>query len=183
MVKSNHTNIVSNGYFLDHPERIIHTDAKRDTDPYGKPAMVYTHSGGVEGIATDLYQMLSADLSARLDLERYNGIKEKRQETRQTIVVQPMQTEAKKEEKSVQLKAEPVQAVAQEVESKRPEAPVMDLYDLFGYTQEERRLAERGLKPERRKAVSPKGRKPYSQHCSPSRRAERRKRRKKKAEK
>ena len=48
-VKSNHTNIVSNGYFLDHPERIIHTDAKRDTDPYGKPAMVYTHSGGVEG--------------------------------------------------------------------------------------------------------------------------------------
>ena len=73
MVKSNHTNIVSNGYFLDHPERIIHTDAKRDTDPYGKPAMVYTHSGGVEGIATDLYQMLSADLSARLDLERYNG--------------------------------------------------------------------------------------------------------------
>ena len=48
--------------------------------------MVYTHSGGVEGIATDLYQMLSADLSARLDLERYNGIKEKRQETRQTIV-------------------------------------------------------------------------------------------------
>ena len=27
VVKSNHTNIVSNGYFLDHPERIIHTDA------------------------------------------------------------------------------------------------------------------------------------------------------------
>ena len=159
VVKSNHTNIVSNGYFLDHPERIIHTDAKRDTDPYGKPAMVYTHSGGVEGIATDLYQMLSADLSARLDLERYNGIKEKRQETRQTIVVQPMQTEAKKEEKSVQLKAEPVQAVAQEVESKRPEAPVMDLYDLFGYTQEERRLAERGLKPERKKSGKSKGKK------------------------
>ena len=75
VVKSNHTNISTNGYFLDHPERIIHTDAKRDTDPYGKPAMVYTHSSGVEGIATDLYQMLSADLSARLDLERYNGIK------------------------------------------------------------------------------------------------------------
>ena len=111
------------------------------------------------GIATDLYQMLSADLSARLDLERYNGIKEKRQETRQTIVVQPMQTEAKKEEKSVQLKAEPVQAVAQEVESKRPEAPVMDLYDLFGYTQEERRLAERGLKPERKKSGKSKGKK------------------------
>ena len=168
VVKSNHTNISTNGYFLDHPERIIHTEAKRDTDPYGKPAMVYTHSGGVEGIATDLYQMLSADLSARMDLERYNGIKEEKQDTRQTIVVQPqtqevqpIQPEVKKEEKSVQ-------AASQEVESKRSEAPIMDLYDLFGYT---------------RKAVSSKGRKPCSLHCLPCRRAERRKREKKKAEK
>lgn len=83
--------------FFDHPEYIIHTDAKRDTDPYGKPAMVYTHSGGVEGIATDLYRILSADLSARLDLERYNGVKGERQEPRQVIVVQPAQAEAKKE--------------------------------------------------------------------------------------
>ena len=70
VVKNNHTGISTNGYFFDHPEYIIHTEAKRDTDPYGKPAMVYTHSGGVEGIATDLYRILSADLSARLDLER-----------------------------------------------------------------------------------------------------------------
>ena len=108
-----------NNYYKTHPDRIIHTDAKRDTDPYGKPAMVYTHSGGVEGIATDLYRMLSADLSARLDLERYNGIKGERQETRKAIVVQPqvgvtqsqvqvqpMQPEVKREEN-------PVQAVAQ----------------------------------------------------------------------
>ena len=159
VVKSNHTNISTNVYFLDHPDRIIHTEAKRDTDPYGKPAMVYTHSGGVEGIATDLYQMLSADLSARLDLERYNGIKEEKQDTRQTIVVQPqtqevqpIQPEVKKEEKSVQ-------TASQEVESKRSEAPIMDLYDLFGYTQEERRLAERGLKPERKKSGKSKGKK------------------------
>ena len=78
-----------NNYYKNHPERIIHTDAKRDTDPYGKPAMVYTHSGGVEGIAMDLYRMLSEDLSARLDLERYNGVKSERQETRKAIVVQP----------------------------------------------------------------------------------------------
>ena len=180
VVKNNHTNIVTNGYFLDHPEHIIHTDAKRDTDPYGKPAMVYTHSGGVEGIATDLYQMLSADLSARLDLERYNGIKGERQETRQTIVVQPqvevaqpqvqpMQSEVKKEENPIQPEAESMQAVAQEVESKRSEAPVMDLYDLFGYTQEERRMAERGLKPERKKGGKSKRRKQQEQSLfSPS---------------
>ena len=158
-----------NNYYKTHPDRIIHTDAKRDTDPYGKPAMVYTHSGGVEGIATDLYRMLSADLSARLDLERYNGIKGERQETRQTIAVQPAQTEVKREENPVQLKAEPVQAITQEVETKRPEVPVMDLYDLFGYTQEERRMAERGLKPERKKGGKPKRKKQQEQSLfSPS---------------
>ena len=179
VVKNNHTNIVTNGYLFDHPEHIIHTDAKRDTDPYGKPAIVYTHSGGVEGIATDLYRMLSDDLSARLDLERYNGIKGERLEPRQTIAVQPtlaetkkendikavtgQQPEMKREENPVPPKAEPAQAAAQEMGTKRPEAAVMDLYDLFGYTQEERRMAERGLKPERKKGGKSKRKKQQEQ--------------------
>ena len=179
VVKNNHTNIVTNGYLFDHPEHIIHTDAKRDTDPYGKPAIVYTHSGGVEGIATDLYRMLSDDLSARLDLERYNGIKGERLEPRQAIAVQPtlaetkkendikavtgQQPEMKREENPVPPKAEPAQAVAQEMGTKRPEAAVMDLYDLFGYTQEERRMAERGLKPERKKGGKSKRKKQQEQ--------------------
>lgn len=153
-VRSNHTGVVTNEYFLDHPERIIHTEAKRDTDPYGKPAMVYTHSGGVEGIAMDLYKMLSEDLSVRLDLERYNGIGHEKPETRRNIAVQssgievkrenPLsgtdeQTDAKREENRVQPQAQSVKATAHTVETRQPETPVMDLYDLFGYTQEERR--------------------------------------------
>ena len=210
VVKNNHTGISTNGYFFDHPECIIHTDAKRDTDPYGKPAMVYTHSGGVEGIATDLYRILSADLSARLDLERYNGVKGERQEPRQAIVVQPAQAEAKKgndirqvagqeaevkRENNIKTAAgqgtevkkgnaltdtgeqtetkregnpvQPMRAVAQGAETKRSEAPVMDLYDLFGYTQEERRLAERGLKPDRKKGTKSKRRKPVQPSLFP----------------
>ena len=171
-VRSNHTGVVTNEYFLDHPERIIHTEAKRDTDPYGKPAMIYTHSGGVEGIAMDLYKMLSEDLSVRLDLVRYNGIKNERLETRQTVVVQARQeilqpqvqemqrSEAKKEENPVRLEAEQGQAVPQKVEVKQLEAPIMDLYDLFGYTQEERRMAEQGVKPDRKKGGKFKGKKP-----------------------
>ena len=171
VVKSNHTNIVTNGYFFDHPEYIIHTDAKRDTDPYGKPAMVYTHSGGVEGIATDLYRILSADLSARLDLERYNGVKAEKRET-QTISVQLQVQEVQQpkveiEEKTVQPNAEAVKSAPQVVETKQHEAPVMDLYDLFGYTQEERRLAERGLKPERKKGAKSKRRKPVQPSLFP----------------
>ena len=172
VVKNNHTGISTNGYFFDHPEYIIHTEAKRDTDPYGKPAMVYTHSGGVEGIATDLYRILSADLSARLDLERYNGVKAEKRET-QTIFVQPQVQEVQQpkveeiEEKTVQPNAEAVKSAPQVVETKRHEAPVMDLYDLFGYTQEERRLAERGLKPERKKGAKSKRRKPVQPSLFP----------------
>ena len=156
-----------NNYYKNHPERIIHTDAKRDTDPYGKPAMVYTHSGGVEGVAMDLYRMLSEDLSARLDLERYNGVKSERQETRQAVIVQPVEAEVKKEESRMQPVPEPVEAAPQTAAPRQPETPAMDLYDLFGYTQEERRLAERGLKPERKKGAKSKRRKPVQPSLFP----------------
>lgn len=171
--------------------------------------MIYTHSGGVEGIAMDLYKMLSEDLSVRLDLERYDGIKgerqEARQEMRQNIAVQTEgietkrenihsaagepakakrensasvaaeRTEVKKESglpdagaadrtkreaNSVQPKVQAMTGMSQEAQSRQPEAPVMDLYDLFGYTQEERRLAERGLKPEKKKGSKSKTAKP-----------------------
>ena len=227
--------LTDNAYFAYHTERIIHTDAKRGTDPYGKPAMVYTHSGGVEGIAMDLYRMLSEDLSARLDMERYNGMGHEREDVRQNIAVQTEGIEAKREnsasvageleemkrenthpvegeraevkrensasaageleemkrenthpvegertevkrenstsvagvadgtkreENSVQPKAQAMTGMSQEAQSRQTGGTVMDLYDLFGYTQEERRMAEQGLKPDRKKGGKYKGKKP-----------------------
>ena len=182
--------LTDNAYFAYHTERIIHTDAKRGTDLYGKPAMVYTHSGGVEGIAMDLYRMLSEDLSARLDMERYNGMEHEREDVRQNIAVQTEGIEAKRENSasatreleeakresglpdagaadrtkreanSVQPKVQAMTGMSQEVQSRQTETPVMDLYDLFGYTQEERRLAERGLKPGRKKGGKSKPKQP-----------------------
>ena len=197
--------LTDNAYFAYHTERIIHTDAKRGTDPYGKPAMVYTHSGGVEGIAMDLYRMLSEDLSARLDMERYNGMEHEREDVRQNIAVQTEGIEAKREnsasaareraeakrenshpvegeraevkrenstsvagiadgtkreENSVQPKAQVMTGMSQKTQSRQTGGTVMDLYDLFGYTQEERRMAEQGLKPDRKKGGKYKGKKP-----------------------
>ena len=182
--------LTDNAYFAYHTERIIHTDAKRCTDPYGKPAMVYTHSGGVEGIAMDLYRMLSEDLSARLDMERYNGMGHEREDVRQNIAVQTEGIEAKREnsasaageleeakresglpdagvadgtkreENSVQPKVQVMTGMSQEAQSRQTGGTVMDLYDLFGYTQEERRMAEQGLKPDRKKGGKYKGKKP-----------------------
>ncbi len=65
-------NTASNAYFQD-TTRIIHTDWKLDTDPYGKPALIYAHKDGVDGIAKDLKQMLSEDLGKHLNLNLYKG--------------------------------------------------------------------------------------------------------------
>lgn len=64
--------IVTNSLF-ESPDRIIHTEARQDTDPYGQPAMVYKHSDGAEGIARDLRRMLDQDIATRLDKALYLG--------------------------------------------------------------------------------------------------------------
>ena len=67
------TNLTDNAYFIHHPERIVHTTAKLDTDPYGKPAMVYLHEGKTAGIAEDLRRMLDKDCHFRLAMRLYSG--------------------------------------------------------------------------------------------------------------
>ncbi|MCS4239828.1 N12 class adenine-specific DNA methylase [Myroides gitamensis] len=63
-----------NNAFFQNGSRVIHTDRKIDTDPYGKPAIIYTHKEGVDGIAKDLKQMLTEDLGKYLNLNLYNAI-------------------------------------------------------------------------------------------------------------
>ncbi|MGR5587985.1 N-6 DNA methylase [Bacteroides thetaiotaomicron] len=67
------TNLTDNAYFIHHPERIVHTTAKLDTDSYGKPAMVYLHEGKTAGIAGDLRRMLDEDCHFRLAMRLYSG--------------------------------------------------------------------------------------------------------------
>ncbi len=67
------TNLTDNAYFIHHPEHIVHTSAKLDTDPYGKPAMVYLHEGKTAGIAEDLRRMLDEDCHMRLVMRLYSG--------------------------------------------------------------------------------------------------------------
>ncbi|MCE9476836.1 hypothetical protein K0H43_21805, partial [Bacteroides fragilis] len=67
------TDLTDNAYFIHHPERIVHTTSKLDTDPYGKPAMVYLHEGKTAGIAGDLRRMLNEDFHYRLAMRLYSG--------------------------------------------------------------------------------------------------------------
>ena len=43
------------------------------TDAYGKPAPIYTHEGGIEGITRDLEARISADMAARFDQKIYQS--------------------------------------------------------------------------------------------------------------
>jgi N12 class adenine-specific DNA methylase len=58
---------------LGNDERVVHTDKKVDTDPYGKPAFIYKHRDGIDGIAKDLKQMLCEDFTKHLNLGFYRG--------------------------------------------------------------------------------------------------------------
>ena len=122
---------VTNTYFQKYPERIVRTKEKVDTDPYGKPAMVYLHEGGVEGIAADMRKVLAADFSKHLDMGLYNGTVAEKTAQRVTMPEQ---------------KAEPLQEKPRAEEKPTEAAPAMNLYDLFNFTEEERKVAQSGGK-------------------------------------
>lgn len=51
--------------------RVVQTQSKMDKDQYGKPAIVLTHEGGAEGIATQLESMLDNDFAKNLDKQLF----------------------------------------------------------------------------------------------------------------
>ena len=63
----------TNKYFIENPQHIICTTAKIDTDPYGKPAFVYKHDGGMDGIFDDMGRVLGNAFAEHLDIRLYNN--------------------------------------------------------------------------------------------------------------
>ena len=150
-VYNDENRIPTNNYFLEHPERIIHTTAKLDTDPFGKPAMIYTHEGGVEGIAEDLRKMLHEDFKKNLNLNRYLGIEEQQEETK---VAQQAEVEVKQEngKETLDIGQTEQPHLYNNVESNNSDEPgshhertvhqqppvQMTLFDLWGMEEEDR---------------------------------------------
>ncbi len=131
------TKVPDNKFFQAFPQNVICTDAKVGTDQYGKPAIVYHHDGGVDGIAEDLRKALDETLHLRLNLELYNsnGIKPP---TPDPVTPTPKPTpkqEAKVEKKS-SLTNTPLMQQYQEMKKKHPDAILLfrvgDFYEIFG---------------------------------------------------
>ena len=150
-VYNDENRIPTNNYFLEHPERIIHSTAKLDTDPFGKPAMIYTHEDGVEGIAEDLRKMLHEDFKKNLNLNRYLGIEEQQEETK---VAQQAEVEVKQEngKETLDIGQTEQPHLYNNVESNNADEPgshhertvhqqppvQMTLFDLWGMEEEDR---------------------------------------------
>ena len=149
-VYNDENRIPTNNYFLEHPERIIHTTAKLDTDPFGKPAMIYTHEDGVEGIAEDLRKMLHEDFKKNLNLNRYLGIEEtmaeevkeveETEKIEKTVKTKPS-IEVKQNDTvvSLQKQEKPTDDAELSQKSNHQQPPVqMTLFDLWGMEEENR---------------------------------------------
>ncbi len=137
------TKVPGNKFFQAFPQNVISDDAKIGTDQYGKPAIVYTHTGGVNGIAEDLRKALDESLRLRLNLEFYNsnGIKPP---TPDPVKPTPTPTPEVKSEtpkqkplaEKIEQKNEPLLKQYQEMKKKHPDAILMfrvgDFYEIFG---------------------------------------------------
>ena len=149
-VYNDENRIPTNNYFLEHPERIIHTTAKLDTDPFGKPAMIYTHEDGVEGIAEDLRRMLHEDFKKNLNLNRYLGIEETKAEEVKEVEETEKIEKTEKIKPSIEVKQNDTVVSLQKQEkptddadlsqkSNHQQPPVqMTLFDLWGMEEENR---------------------------------------------
>lgn len=177
-VYNDENRIPTNNYFLEHPERIIHTTAKLDTDPFGKPAMIYTHEDGVEGIAEDLRKMLHEDFKKNLNLNRYLGIEEtKAEEVKEVEETEKIEkTEKMKpsiEEKqndtvvSLQKQEKPTDDAELSQKSNHQQPPVqMTLFDLWGM-EEEKRLTVHATKKKAEVTVGAAAKKVSRKKASP----------------
>ena len=138
------TDLTDNAYFVQHPERIVHTMAKLDTDPYGKPAMVYLHEGKTEGIAGDLRRMLDEDFHFRLVMRLYSGtIQRARMAEKVTVKKEPERpaiTQKTVFSQTIETPTEKPQPVEEKPEIEPPQrqekAVQLSLLDLWGMTEE-----------------------------------------------
>ena len=134
------TKVPGNKYFQAFPQNVICTDAKVGTDQYGKPAIVYHHDGGVNGIADDLRKALDESLHLRLNLELYNsnGVKPPTPDpvTPTPTPKQEAKVEPQRTEKKSSLTQTPLMTQYQEMKKKHPDAVLLfrvgDFYEIFG---------------------------------------------------
>ena len=179
--------IPNNRYFIENPTHIIFTGVKEDTDPYGKPALVYTHDGGVEAIGDDMRRVLYAEFGRHLNLDLYNGnpqkshtvstpiynkvsSKEKAQPDIEDVEAVEVKPTGGKLEQKISSRADEIETSGNAVpENDNPDGydPKLMMYNLFGELVEipgakKRRNKRQGLPKEQKQPQQPQKFQPKS---------------------
>ena len=139
------TKVPGNKFFQAFPQNVICTDAKVGTDQFGKPAIIYKHEGGVDGIAHDLRTALDESLRLRLNLELYNsnGIKpptpdpvKPTPKPKPTPEVKPESPKRKPLAEKIEQRNAPLLKQYQEMKKKHPDSILLfrvgGFYEIFG---------------------------------------------------
>jgi N12 class adenine-specific DNA methylase len=147
------TETYNNDYFYN-LGRVVQTKSSIGTDPYGRPAQVFLYEGSMSEMADYMLKMLISDLKSNLNLDLYNQNTISNSQSKQQQKVHNPNPSLWEQPKIVPEK-EKISYRALEVNVSEP---VLSLYDLFGFTQEERTQ----IKPIRgkKKSTSTRNRKP-----------------------
>jgi N12 class adenine-specific DNA methylase/type I restriction-modification system DNA methylase subunit len=139
----------TNSLLFQNGQHVVHTTSYQATDMYGKPALIYEHKGGVEGIAKDLKKMLSDDISNHLDSNLYNGRHTTKTISKVSIAeaITPVTTIEKEEH-------DPGESI---VEVNFSAASQLSLFGLYENTPDVKKTPpkKKTVHPSKRKTVSP----------------------------
>ncbi len=130
------TKAPNNKYFAAFPQNIICTEAKVGTDQFGKPAIIYKHEEGVDGIAADMRKALDESLKLRLNLDFYNN-RSITPPTPEPPSPEPVKRSTEnKVEKPKRIAETPLMTQYKEMKKKHPDAILMfrvgDFYEMMG---------------------------------------------------
>lgn len=130
------TKAPNNKYFAAFPQNIICTEAKVGTDQFGKPAIIYKHEEGVDGIAVDMRKALDESLKLRLNLDFYNN-RSLTPPTPEPPSPKPVnRTTENKVEKPKRIADTPLTQQYREMKKKHPDAILLfrvgDFYECMG---------------------------------------------------
>ena len=124
----------TSAYFVAHGDHIVHTSAKLGTNPYGKPAMEYSHEGGVNGIAADMAKVIQADISVHFNYSLYKGKAAKDAE----VINGETVTQEAEQQKTVPTQEKTIEPTVQEQPKEKPSpSPMLSFFDLWKENGEE----------------------------------------------
>jgi len=158
------TRTLSNGISINNCfqdfSRVVQTESFPDKDLYGKPGMIHIHKDGIHGIAADIKTMLSEDLSLRFDNKLFldysnSPVYQPTKISSRRLTYEEWDSlggrEMEEAEKEFLNRNPQSDNLEKQLQTLKPanhieQSPVISLYDLFGFSEEERKQLNTGKK-------------------------------------